>query len=153
MSGLAGVLAGRRAAGAYRWTSHAHADDVAHAVEHAGWRFVRLDTVRVEDEQGFVEAVWAAYGLSGSPGTDVGAVDDALAGVRHDRGVVTLWEGWSPFARAEPGRFTAVLEVLTRRCRSTRGGAFVVLLRGEGPALDLPELDPHGAAGLSQGAE
>jgi hypothetical protein len=147
VSGLAGVLAGRRAAGAYRWTSHAHVHDVAHAVEHAGWRFVSLDTVRVEDEPGFLGEVWAAYGLTGPPAPDLEGLDRALAGVRHSTGVVTLWEGWSPFARGDPERFAAALGVLVGRCRSDRGGPFVVLLRGEGPAVDLPELDPHGAAG------
>jgi Barstar (barnase inhibitor) len=147
MSGLAGVLAGRRPAGAYRWTSHAHVHDVAHAVEHAGWRFVHLDTVRADDEQGFVDEATGAFGLTGPPGSDLDALHDALADVRHQPGVVALWEGWSPFARADPERFAAALDVLTRRCHSAHGGAFVVLLRGDGPALDLPELDPHGSPG------
>jgi len=144
MSGLAGVLAGRRPAGVYRWDSHARTSDVAHAVEHAGWRFVYLDTVRAEDGIGFLQEVHTAFGLPDSFGHTFGALGDALAGVRHEHGTVTLWEGWSPFARGAGAEFKAAVDVLRRRCDSAEGGVFVVLLRGEGPALGLPELDPHG---------
>lgn len=143
MSGLAGVLAGRRPPGVYRWNSHARSVDVAHAVEHAGWRFVRLDTVRVEDETGFVREVATAYGVDAS-GTGPGLLGGLLAGVEHERGTVTLWEGWSPFARAEPSRFDAALGALAQRSGDPQGGDFVVLLRGDGPPLGLPDLDPHG---------
>jgi hypothetical protein len=144
VSGLAGLLAGRRPAGVYRWDAHARTGDVAHTVEHAGWRFVHLDTVRVEDKQGFLEQIQAAYGLPDRLGGNFDALADALTDVRHEQGTVTLWEGWSPFARAQPRDFGTALAVLGERCRSRRGGAFAVLLRGDGPALGLPDLDPHG---------
>jgi Barstar (barnase inhibitor) len=144
MSGLAGVLAGRRPAGVYRWESHARTADVAHAVEHAGWAFVYLDTVRAEDGIGFLQEVHTAFALPDSFGYTFAALGDALADVRHEHGTVTLWEGWSPFARGAWAQFTAAVDVLARRCDSADGGAFVVLLRGDGPALGLPLLDPHG---------
>jgi hypothetical protein len=144
VSGLAGLLAGRRPAGVYRWDSHARTADVAHTVEHAGWRFVHLDTVSADDKQGFLQQVRAAYGLPDWFGHNFDALADALTDVRHEHGTVTLWEGWSPFARARPEEFATALDVLGVRCRSSRGGAFAVLLRGEGPALGLPDLDPHG---------
>jgi Barstar (barnase inhibitor) len=144
MSGLAGVLAGRRPAGVYRWESHARTADVAHAVEHAGWGFVYLDTVRAEDGMGFLQEVHTAFGLPDSFAYTFGALDDALADVSHEHGTVTLWEGWSPFARGSWAQFKAAVDILDRRCESAEGGAFVVLLRGDGPALGLPQLDPHG---------
>jgi hypothetical protein len=147
MSGLAGLLAGRRPAGVYRWESHARPADVAHAVEHAGWRYVYLDTVRVVDEAGFVREARAAYEFPERAGHDLDALPGALADVRHEHGTVTLWEGWSPFARARPSRFAVALDLLSERSRSTSGGAFVVLLRGDGPAVDVPQLDPHGRVG------
>ncbi|MDQ4084878.1 MAG: barstar family protein [Actinomycetota bacterium] len=147
MSGLAGLLAGRRPAGVYRWDGHARTADVAHTVEHAGWRFVHLDTARVEDKQGFLRQVRVAYGFPDWFGANFDALADALTDVRHDHGTVTLWEGWSPFARARPGEFSTALDVLGERCRSGRGGAFAVLLRGDGPAVGLPDLDPHGPGG------
>jgi hypothetical protein len=147
MSGLAGALAGRRPAGLYRWASHARAPAVAHAVEHAGWRFVHLDTARVEDKAGFLAEVQAAFGLPDWFGRNFDALADALSDVRHHHGTVTLWDGWSPFARAHPRQFGVALDVFSRRCGTARGGAFVVLLRGDGPALDIPDLDPHGPHG------
>ncbi len=144
MSGLAGVLAGRRPAGVYRWSSHARTADVEHAVEHAGWRFVYLDTARVEDKAAFLAETQAAYGFPDWVGRNFDALADALTDVRHEHGTVTLWEGWSPFARTRPEQFAVALDVLKRRCDSHRGGAFVVLLRGDGPRVDLPDLVPHG---------
>ena len=144
MSGLAGALAGRRPPGVYRWDSHARTADVAHAVEHAGWGFVYVDTVRAEDGMGFLQEAHTAFGLPDSFGYTLAALTEALSEVRHEHGTVTLWEGWSPFARGSSGQFKAVVDVLGRRCESDEGGAFVVLLRGDGPALGLPELDPHG---------
>jgi hypothetical protein len=143
VSGLAAVLAGRRAPGVYRWASHARRADVAHAVEHVGWRFVRLDTVQVEDEAGLVQEVAETYGF-GTSGAGLDGLGDLLAGVHHGRGTVTLWEGWSPFARAEPSQFDDAVGAFARRCGSAQGGRFVVLLRGEGPPVGLPDLDPHG---------
>ncbi|MGH3354799.1 MAG: barstar family protein [Nocardioidaceae bacterium] len=143
MSGLAGVLAGRRPAGVYRWASVVPVADVRHAVEVAGWRFVRLDTARVDDESGFCDEARAAYAFPDSSSTGVDSLADALSGVRHDHGTVTLWEGWSPFARTQPQQFAGVIDVLTRRADTGTGGVFVVLLRGDGPPLDIAELDPH----------
>jgi hypothetical protein len=148
MSGLAGVLAGRRAPGVYRWDAHARTTDVAHAVEHAGWGFVYLDTVRADDADGFLREVRAAYGLVGDTGRTLRSLAAALSGVHHEHGTVTLWEGWSPFARTRPEQFAAVLDVLGERCGSGAGGAFVVLLRGDGPALGVPHLDAHGESSL-----
>ncbi len=143
MSGLAGVLAGRRPPGVYRWSSHARTADIEHAVEHAGWRFVRLDTVRVEDKSGFLAEAQAAFGFPDWFGRNLDALADALTDVRHEHGTLTLWEGWSPFARTHPQQFAAVLDVLAQRCGRGRGGAFVVLLRGDGPHIGVRDLDPH----------
>jgi RNAse (barnase) inhibitor barstar len=147
MSGLARVLAGRTPAAVYRWSSHARTADVAHAVEHARWRFVLLDTARVEDEAGFLAESQAAFGFPDAAARDLDALAAALSGVAHENGTLTLWEGWSPFARAQPEQFAGVLRVLTGRCARGRGGAFVVVLRGDGPPLRIPDLDPHGGGG------
>ena len=143
MSGLAGLLAGRRAPGVYRWHSHARVGDIRHAVEHAGWRFVHLDTVAVEDKAGLLSAAQQAYGFPGWVGRNFDAFADALTDVRHERGTVTLWEGWSPYARAHPRQFAVAVDALAERSRRDRGGAFAVLLRGDGPDVGIPDLDPH----------
>jgi hypothetical protein len=55
-------------------------------------------------------------------------------------GVVLLWDGWSPLARHDEQAFGVALSVLGGRAHADRGCPFAVLLRGEGPAIDLPEL-------------
>ena len=52
MSGLARLLAGHTPPGVYHWTSAADVATVQHAAERAGWRFVLLDTWKVEDKSG-----------------------------------------------------------------------------------------------------
>lgn len=55
-------------------------------------------------------------------------------------GAVLLWDGWSPLARHDEQAFHDALGVLGGRCHADAGCPFAVLLRGEGPPLDVPEL-------------
>jgi hypothetical protein len=149
VSGLAKLLAGRVGPGVYHWTSAAGADDVGHAVEHARWRFVHLDTWGSDDKAGFMAACQDAFALPDWFGRNFDALGDALSDVRPDRdrhGVLVLWDGWSPFARAERRDFDVALDVFAARADDRRAGPFAVLLRGPGPDdAALVELDPHGA--------
>ncbi|HET7387942.1 MAG TPA: barstar family protein [Nocardioidaceae bacterium] len=141
MSGLAALLAEHNPPDLYQWHSAAHVPDIEHAVDHAGWRFVYVDGWTIEDEQSFLKAFSAAFALpDGSPSVD--ALGDRLGevGCGDKQGVVVLWDGWSPFARHQQDAFARSLEVLRRRSGSRDGCAFAVLLRGEGPPLELPEL-------------
>ncbi len=54
--------------------------------------------------------------------------------------MVLLWDGWSPLARHDEQAFRVALSVLGGRANADRGCTFAVLLRGEGPTIDLPEL-------------
>lgn len=142
MSGLAALLAGHNEPDVYQWHSAAHVPDVQHAVEHAGWQFVYLDGWTVEDRQSLLKATAAAFDISEPAGDSFDALGDSLAAVdagdRH--GVVLLWDGWGPLARADDDAFSAALNVFGGRAKAQRGGRFAVILRGEGPSLDLPEL-------------
>ena len=139
MSGLAALLAGHNAPGAYQWHSAAQVDDVRHAVEHAGWRFHHLDGWTVEEREPFAKALGAALGVDDSG--DLAAVRDALGPVvTGDDRAVLLWDGYAPLARQDPETFAEALAMLTERTRQS--GTFAVILRGEGPPLDLEEL-PH----------
>jgi hypothetical protein len=139
MSGFAALLAGHTAPGAYQWHSAAQVDDVRHAVEHAGWQFLHLDGWMVEEREPFVKALGAALGVDDSGG-DLTAVRDALGSVGSGQGTVLLWDGYGPLARHDEDTFAEALSMLTERTR--RPEAFAVVLRGEGPPLDLEEL-PH----------
>jgi hypothetical protein len=140
MSGLAALLAGHTPPAAYQWHSAAQVDDVRHAVEHAGWQFFHLDGWTVEEREPFAKALGAALGVDDSG--DLAAVGASLAevGAGHDHGSVLLWDGYGPLARHDEATFDEALRMLTERTR--QGGNFAVILRGEGPALELEEL-PH----------
>lgn len=140
MSGLAALLAGHNPPGLYQWHSAAPVADVQHTVEHAGWGFRHLDGWVLEDKGSFLEA--AAATLGGGPVPSFDALSDRLADVDEPQreGVVLLWDGWSPLARHDEQAFHVALSVLGGRANADRGCAFGVLLRGEGPHLDVPEL-------------
>lgn len=142
MSGLAALLAGHNPPDLYQWHSAAHVPDVEHAVEHAGWSFVHLDGWTIEDKHTFLKAAAAALGVADDLGESFDALADCLADVDPgDRnGVVLLWDGWSPLARHDEQAFQVALSVLGGRANADRGCPFAVLLRGDGPPLDLPEL-------------
>lgn len=142
MSGLAALLAGHNEPDTYLWHNAFHVADVEHTVEHAGWRFVYLDGWTIEDKTSFLKAVAAAFEFPETFGENFDALSDSLADVSagdHD-GIVLLWDGWGPFARADEQAFSVALSCLGGRVHAERGGKFAVLLRGEGPSVDVPEL-------------
>ena len=102
MNGLARLLAGHTDPGVYHWTSAADARTVEHAAEHAGWRFVALDSWQVEDKSAFLDVCEEAFAFPEWVGHNFDALADALSDVRgpDGAGVVVLWEGWAPLARA-----------------------------------------------------
>jgi hypothetical protein len=142
MSGLAALLAGHTPPDTYQWHNAAHVPDVEHAVEKAGWSFVHLDGWTIEDKESFLKAAAASLGLSDDAAANFDALSDALGDVdsRDSNGIVLLWDGWSPFARHEEQAFHVALSVLGGRVNADRGCKFAVILRGEGPPIDVPEL-------------
>jgi hypothetical protein len=147
MSGLARLLAGHTDPGVYHWASAADAEVVQHAVERAGWRYLWLDTWQVEDKAGFLTACTAAFGIDNLVDHSFDGLADALNEIEpgESAGVVVFWDGWAPFARADPHAFDVAVDVFDARVDTERRGAFAVLLKGSGPETDLPELDPHHA--------
>jgi hypothetical protein len=141
MSGLAALLAGHNQPDLYQWHSAAHVPDIEHCVEHAGWKLAYLDGWTVEDRQTFLKATAAACELPDAAAASFDALASALPGVDAQgcAGVVVLWDGWSPLARHDQEAFSEALGVLRGRVHGD-GCKFAVLLRGEGPSLDLPEL-------------
>jgi RNAse (barnase) inhibitor barstar len=130
----------------YQWRSSADVEDVAHAVDHAGWRFVSLDTWRVDDKRAFLQACRESFDFPDWVGHNFDALADALSDVRGPagRGVLVLWDGWSPLARADRRVFEMAVRVFAGRVGFAKAGPFAVLLRGPGPdEAEIPELDPH----------
>ncbi len=142
MSGLAALLAGKNRPDLYQWHSAAHVPDVEHAVEHAGWKFVYLDGWAIEDKESFLKATVHAFGFADDRAASFDTLSDCLADVdtQEHEGIVFLWDGWSPLCRHDEQAFRVALSVLGGRANAERGCPFAVLLRGEGPPIDLPEL-------------
>jgi len=142
MSGLAALLAGHNPPDLYTWVSAAHVPDVEHAVDHAGWRFVHVDGWTTDDKESFLEAMASAFSCGDEHGANFDALSDCLADADAPgrEGIVLLWDGWSPLARHDEQAFHVALSVLGGRANADRGCPFAVLLRGEGPQIDLPEL-------------
>jgi hypothetical protein len=145
MSGLAAILAGHRKPGTYRWASSLDVADIRRAVEHAQWAFVSLDTWQIEDKKAFLGSAKDALGFPDDFAYNFDAFGDSLNDVSHpdNEGVLMLWDGWGPFARADRKAFDVAVDVLSVRSRSSRFGTFVVLMRGPGPEIDVPEIYPH----------
>lgn len=143
MSALAAVLAGWTSPGVYRWEEHVDVADVRHTVEVAGWELGYVDGAAVESQDELLAAVAGALAFPDHFGGNLDALADCLRDVPTAErvGLVLLWDGWSRFARADPRRFGVLLQVLAGRVEDQRLRPFVVLLRGEGPPVDIPLLD------------
>lgn len=138
MSGLAAVLAGRHGPGVYRWHAAFEADEVRHAVEHAGWQFGYVDGWRRTDKVGVLTAVGEALGFPDYyRGRSLDALWDCLTDVAEP--TVLLWDGWSTLARADERTFEKVRGILVERAALVP--PFTTLLRGEGPEIDAASLD------------
>ena len=139
MSGLAALLAEHNPPSVYQWHSAAAVPVVEHAVQHAGWSFRYLDGWTLEDRQTFLKAACASLELADSD--DVEALSAGLGGLEVEgKGLVLLWDGWSPLARSDRESFDTVVGVFRRRAHDSGAAKMAVILRGEGPELDLPEL-------------
>jgi hypothetical protein len=101
----------------------------------------------VEDSETFLKAAGAALDLADYDGGSFDALQQRLDDVSAEghHGLVLLWDGWSPLARHDDAAFRTALSVLGDRARSAQGDKLAVILRGEGPDLDVPELPdgPH----------
>lgn len=144
MSGLARLLAGHTSPAVYHWATAADREVVRHAAERAGWAYVHLDTWQVEGKAEFLQACKATLGFEDLEEHSFDGLGDALNDVQPGdaAGVVVLWDGWGPFARADRHAFDVAVDVFDARVDTDRAGPFAVLLKGPGPQTDLPELDP-----------
>ena len=140
MSGLAGLLAGHHPPGVYQWHTAFAPEDVRHAVEKAGARFAYVDGWTHQDKPELLEAIVEALGCPDPGSGEFDAALSACLGAVDAQHLVLLWDGWGPLARTDRGAFDAAAKILAGR--ATDGSSPVtVLLRGEGPEIDVPSLD------------
>lgn len=134
MSGLAGVLAHHHEPGVYLWHAAFPADEVGHAVEHAGWGFGYVDGWHHQTRSEFLAAVGEALAFPEHYGQNLDALNDCLRDLPAP--TVLLWDGWGTLAREDAATFAAVRAILGEHTT-----LLTTLLRGEGPEVDVPSLD------------
>ncbi len=137
MSGLAGLLAGRRDPGVYQWQAAFDADEVRRAVEHAGWRFGYVDGWTHQDKAGLLSELAGSLGFPGWFGRNYDALMDVLRDVTEP--TLVLWDGWGTLARSDRRAFGLALSIFGDRA-ADGPAPFAVLLRGEGPGIRVPVL-------------
>ncbi len=140
MSGLAGIIAGHLGPGVFQWHTAFPPGEVQHSVEHAGWRFAYIDGLTHQDKAAFLGTVAEALAFPDHFGRNFDALTDCLRDVDGD-GTVLLWDCWAPLARSDRRAFDIAVDCFAGRARDQQLGPFVTLLRGEGPAIDVPVLD------------
>lgn len=153
MSGLAPVLAGREPTGLFRWAAEFTAQDLTATLEVTGWRLAALDGAYAQTKAEVLAALGVALELPDYYGANFDALADCLSDL--ETSTVLLWDDWGPFARADERSFSILRRILESRARDTNPSnpsnpsrpsrpikpGFLVLLRGEGPDLDIPLLD------------
>lgn len=131
------LLSGERGPEVCHWPAAPVADKLKATVEAAGWRFVELDTTTVVDKAGLLDTVAKTFGFPAYFGRNFDALADCLSEVRHDVGVLVLWEGWAGLAELNPENARVAFSVFAERAAATSWGRFAVLLAGTGPDLDI----------------
>ncbi len=127
-----------------RRTEDGSLDSYEAAADDLGWRCVVLDGSEVEDKDAFLQMCADSFALPEWFGMNWDALDECLADLDLGgaEGVVILWTSWSEFADVASEDFAVALDVLAGAVRgwAADGVAGGVLLVGEGPDLDVPEL-------------
>ncbi len=141
MAALDRLLAGQTAPGVYHWLAAPTADKVKASAEKAGWRFIELDTLTVVDKAGLLDAVAKTFSFPEYFGRTFDAFADSLTEVRHDSGILVLWEGWAGLVELNPQTARLAVDVFAGRATEPRWGTFVVVLAGPGPDIDLPAFE------------
>jgi RNAse (barnase) inhibitor barstar len=134
VSSLAAVLARRTPSGVYLWHAAYDVADVRHTVELTGWRFGHLDGWLSATKPELLAAVGESLAFPDYYGANLDALEECLADLVEP--TVLLWDGWSTLARSDDHAFRTVLELF-----AARSEVVTVLLRGDGPEVDLPSLD------------
>jgi RNAse (barnase) inhibitor barstar len=144
MSGLAGLLAGHPGSpgpGVYRWHAAFDADELARTVAVAGWSCAHLDGIIETREQALTE-LGTALGFPAHYGANLDALWDCLRELPAP--TVLLWDHWGVLAYADEAFFAKLLGLLHERAERpdpVDQPQLVVLLRGDGPELDIRSLD------------
>jgi hypothetical protein len=131
--------------GVFRWTGHPAAEAAAEqAAEEAGWRYLLLDSGAAQDKAAFMGVCAQAFDLPAWFGANWDALDECLRALdlEEPAGLLVVWQGWAGLADGDADAFDNALEVLRDACVAWHDDEVpsAVLLTGDGPETDLPEL-------------
>ena len=131
----------RRTDGVFRWGGEG---DPELDATKAGWRFVLLDSSGADERDAFLEACADAFDLPAAAVDSWEVLDLYLRGLDlgEPDGLLVLWQGWQVLAESDPDAFDCALEVFRDACVAWEDDDMpgAVLLAGDGPDTDLPEL-------------
>jgi hypothetical protein len=138
------VVDGTRPPGLYRWRSRAHPAAVARELAAAEATCHILDGVRVADAETLFDATAALLRFPDRFGGDWAGLADCLADLSWLPGRlhVLIWEHYGTLARRNAPVWETAREVfgLGATASGKDGAPLYVLVRGDGPATDLPVL-------------
>jgi hypothetical protein len=131
----------RRTDGVFRWTGEG---DPERDATGAGWRFVVLDSSDAADRDSFFSVCADAFDLPVAAVRSWDTLDLCLRGLDlgEPDGLLVMWQGWQQLADTDPDAFDCALEVFRDACVAWEDDDLpgAVLLVGDGPDTDLPEL-------------
>ncbi|VXB15019.1 barstar family protein [Nocardioides sp. AX2bis] len=139
MTVLADLLAGVTGPGAYRWPTAPASYDAARVVcvaGRAGWRVTRLVAGPLEGRADLVAALGEALGVSGLHGHNLDALEERVRALPARPPLLLVCDDWAALATEHPRATRGALRVVTAHDEAPT----VVLLLGDGPDLDLPDL-------------
>ena len=132
MSGLAKILAHHHDPGVYRWHAAFPADEVAHAVEHAGWRFGYVDGWHHQTRHEFLAAVGEALDVPRALRAEPRRAQRLPARPARPHGAAV-----GRLVHARP-RGRDRLQRRPARSSADHTASLTTLLRGDGPDVDVP---------------
>lgn len=161
MSGLAGILAHHHDPGVYRWHAAFPAEEVGHAVEHAGWRFGYVDGWHHQTRAEFLAAVGEALSFPEYYGRNLDALNDCLGDVAcygpyddspEGSGLVLVMTDYDRFATASPRTAQIVLDIIADRARQAAvlQRRFFALIHSNDPDI---RFEPVGATAVMWNSE
>ncbi|MQA27014.1 MAG: hypothetical protein GEU94_16485 [Micromonosporaceae bacterium] len=139
------LLDGTRPPGVYRWTSRAHPAAMRRELASVDWGCHLLEGRATTDRERFFDMCAEGLALPAWFGHNFDALADCLADLSWlpGRGHVLLWRHYGVYAERDPAGWPVAREVFADAAAARAQTELVplfLLLRGHGPADDLPLL-------------
>ena len=145
---LQSSLAAGARSGLYRLAGRTSAKAVRAVTEAAGWQFLHLDAIDVDEKAEFLAGAAETLRFPKWAGHNWDAFEELvndLSWLPPRRATWCCSTGWAASARRQPGELAVALDVLqSAMANRQRAGEtpMIILVRGAGPAAeDLPTME------------